>query len=199
MAVTATLRAYEASTTWRKPSGLLALDVLVRGAGGAGDSTTGGGGGAAVIRLRIPPDQLGTTESVIVGAPGISGGDGGYSAFGSLLNAPGGTGGVNGGVNPHISGMRGGNGGAPGNNGESVSMSVIQLLCGGGGGAGSGTKAGGMSGLVPAGADRPPLWQWCQSGAGGNSGSRGGFPSGGGGANAPGAGGCVVVIEYTTE
>lgn len=92
--------------------------------------------------------------------------------------------------------MRGGNGGAAGQPGQSVSSGVVRLLAAGGGGAGSGS-VGGRSGFAAPAAGRPLWWQWLQSGAGGDAGQPGGFPSGGGGApNGAGGGGCVSVIEY---
>lgn len=188
------MRVYTTSATWTKPERLQRIDVLVRGAGGAGNADIGGGGGAAVHVERIRPADLGATVAVVIGSGGTSGGDGQQSIFGEIV-APGGMGGNNGNSGGVVAGMRGGSGGASGQPGGSATSGPVRLLAAGGGGAGLGST-GGKSGIVPANTGYPIFWQWCQSGSGGNSGQPGGFPSGGGGANAAGAAGVVTVIEY---
>lgn len=190
----AVMHVYTSNTIWIKPQRLRRVAVLVRGAGGAGSTTIGGGGGAAVLLDRVNPDELADVIVVGVGIGGASGGDGTSSAFGDIV-APGGAGGINGGAGGLVAGMRGGNGGASGQPGQSATSGPVRLLASGGGGAGLGST-GGKSGIVAAGISNPTFWQWCQSGGGGNSGSPGGYPSGGGGANAAGADGVITVIEY---
>ncbi|WP_280471019.1 hypothetical protein [Nocardia cyriacigeorgica] len=189
---------FTANGTWTQPARLLRIDVLVRGAGGSGSSTIGGGGGAAVLVEHIRPADLAETVAITVGHGGTAGGDGGDSLFGDYIRAPGGRGGLAGGEGGMVAGMRGGNGGTAGQPGQSVTSAPRQLLAAGGGGAGS-SSTGGRSGLVPANTSHPIYWEWLQSGGGGHAGQPGGFPSGGGGANAPGAGGCVSILEYIQE
>src|SRR5690606_12963801 len=119
------MHVYTESAAWAKPPGLIAVDVLVRGAGGAGDSTTGGGGGAAVQLLRIKAAELEDVISVEVGAGGAAGSDGGHSSFGPI-SAPGGLGGSNGGIGGIVSGMRGGNGGVSGQPGQSTTSGIVR-------------------------------------------------------------------------
>lgn len=188
------MRVYTSDAIWTPPDRLRRVDVLVRGAGGAGNASVGGGGGAAILIERVNPDDIDEAVPVIVGLGGTSGGDGQSSAFGSIV-APGGMGGSNGGTGGVVAGMRGGNGGTSGQVGGSATSAPVRLLAAGGGGAGLGST-GGRSGLVAANTGYPIFWQWCQSGGGGNSGQAGGFPSGGGGANGAGAAGAVTVLEY---
>lgn len=192
MAIHTQIVVFTTSARWYRPDGLLAVDVVLRGAGGSG-STIGGGGGAAVDKRRILAMSLGDYVDIVIGVGSI-GMDGGRTAFGDVIAAEGGIAGVNGGAGG-LSYMRGGRGGTSGSPGESVTSDVVRLLAGGGGGAGLGS-VGGRSGLVTANQSNPPFWQWLQSGGGGNSGQPGGFPAGGGGANARGANGVCTVIEY---
>lgn len=200
MPVLAVLRIYTSNDMWLKPAGLRALDVIVRGAGGAGNASVGGGGGALTINTarRLSPLELPASVPILVGAGGSAGGDGGASAFGDLFTAPGGTGGATGGAGG-LTFAPGGKGGAAGQPGQTVTSGPVRLLAAGGGGAGSGSTGGG-SGRVPGNTSHPMFWQWCQSGGGGHSGQPGGYPCGGGGAGAAGAAGLVTLIEYyTTE
>lgn len=194
MAVHANLYTYTASGVWTKPPRLIAIDVILRGAGGAGTSSSGGGGGAAVERRRIPAPDLEDTIEFVVGAAGSGGQNGGDSSFGDLLTAAGGKGGANGRAGG-FSYMPGGTGGLSGQPGETVTSGIVRLLAGGGGGAGANSTGGG-SGLTPGAWSPQRLWQVSMSGGGGNSGGPGGFPAGGGGAGARGAAGLVTVIEY---
>lgn len=185
------LQVFTSNGTWTKPPNLFAVEVILRGAGGAGNASAGGGGGAAVdTPKRIPASDMPATVAVTIGA-GTSG-DGGDTSFGAFYTAPGGLSAANGGTGG-LSFMRGGAGGTGA--GEAATSGPVRLLAGGGGGGGP-SAAGGSSGLVAPGVSNPPLWQACQSGGGGNGGSAGGFPAGGGGSNANGAGGCLTVIEY---
>lgn len=92
---------------WTKPSGLkfAIVEVLGGGGGGAGVPSTGGvqaggrgGGGGEYARSKLAAADLGSTETVTVGAGGTSannasGGDGGDSSFGAHVIANGGNGG----------------------------------------------------------------------------------------------------------
>lgn len=106
-------------TTWEKPSGARVCRVIMIGGGGAGGSgrrgaaasvRCGGGGGSpgAIHIATIVADQLGSTETVAVGAGGTggtaptandtngnAGGDGGDTTFSTLI-AKGGGGGAGG-------------------------------------------------------------------------------------------------------
>jgi hypothetical protein len=128
-------RVYSAfgTATWNKPSGLLFVEVEVVGAGGGGGgvaanttsgavSLAGGGGGGAYSRKRVSAGDLGSSETVTVGAGGAggssgggNGGDGTDSSFGTHCVAGGGAGAV--GVVNTVAGMSapaGGAGGAAG-------------------------------------------------------------------------------------
>lgn len=86
------------ANTWTKPSGAVAVEVLLWGGGGAGangDTSNGGagGGGGQYIRWIFPASSLGSTETVTIGAGGTSAfSDGSNSTFGTHLTAYGGGG-----------------------------------------------------------------------------------------------------------
>lgn len=196
MILSTTLHVYTANAQWFKLDTLVRVDLVLRAAGGPGSSSSGGGGGAAVTKT-ITASDLPDTLSIIVGVGNADDVTGADTRFGELLVAPGGTKGALGGGGG-LSNMRGGQGGTDGVNGQSVTSEVVTLLAGGGGGAGL-DAIGGYSGFTPPSTSNPPLWQWNQSGGGGNSGQFGGFPAGGGGAGAPGGNGVCTVIEVHRE
>jgi hypothetical protein len=97
---------FTSSGTYTKPSGVNYIFVEAIGGGGSGgkgsfdgDGAQGGGGGAYVSQLFRASD-VGSTETVTIGAGGASltssgtGNDGGTTTFGSLLTALGGEGGL---------------------------------------------------------------------------------------------------------
>lgn len=101
---------FAATGTWTRPSGCLAVNVIVVAGGGGGGGTTttaagqsseagGGGGGGASIKFIYT--GLGSTESVTVGTGGTAGataggtgGTGNSSSFGAHATATGGSGGT---------------------------------------------------------------------------------------------------------
>lgn len=101
------------STAYTPTPGMTYCVVQVLGGGGggggcaisgAGNVTAGGPGGAGAYSEGFyPAATIGTSQTVVVGAGGTAGattpsagGNGGASAFGTLLTAPGGTGGADG-------------------------------------------------------------------------------------------------------
>jgi hypothetical protein len=127
------IQTFTSNGTWTKPPGAVNVTAYLIGQGGgggaggqgpAGNVRRGGGGGAsgAVTMVTLAADDLGATESVIVGsaangAPaltaletstnGANGTAGTATQFGTKINAPGGNAGVGGGFN-----NTGGTGGA---------------------------------------------------------------------------------------
>jgi hypothetical protein len=101
-----TTTTFTSSGTYTKPSGLTAALVFTTGAGGgggggadgAGGGSGGAGGGSAIEMLAA--GDIGSTETVTIGAAGSAGasggagGAGGTSSFGSLNSATGGAAGL---------------------------------------------------------------------------------------------------------
>lgn len=183
------------SGTWTKPGGLVWVRVICVGAGGGGraSGTGGGGGGGAVVESdRLHASRLPETVQFTVGTSAV-GAAGGASSFLDLV-APGGGAGTTVGGAGGLAPWRGGDGGGPGQDGESVSQLPVTTWAGGGGGAGSGSGWGGQTGgnlgifpgLLTAGyggsTHLPPQW-----------------PGGGGGIGQAGAGGVVTIIETLLE
>lgn len=180
------------SGTWTKPSSGTYAFVRCGGGGGAGCFGTGegGGGGGACVEGWFLLSDLGTTETVTIGAGGSGANSaGGNTTFGSHLTAYGGGHGNN---NADRGGGGGGSlsvgeaagaanaGGAP-DGGAAGSSSVGGDSSFGGGGSGDGAFSGGNShfgGGGGAGKD---------AGNGGNS-----VAGGGGGAGDTGTGGTSV-------
>lgn len=114
----ANIQEFTTSGTWTKPSGVNFVMVEVWGAGGGGSagakgaSTSqeeggGGGGGGAYAQKLFVASDLGSSETVTIGAggsgaagqttnntAGVAGSEGGYTSFGSWLKAFGGGGGL---------------------------------------------------------------------------------------------------------
>lgn len=97
-------RVYTSNDTWSKPTGLKYVEVEVQAGGGGGGASavtggSGGGGGGGYSWKRIAVADLGSTETVTVGAGGTAGsasngGAGGASVFGAHATTTGGSGGV---------------------------------------------------------------------------------------------------------
>lgn len=189
---------FGASAAWTTPIGVHRLRVRLVGGGGGGgggsSSYSGAGGGAGGYAEGIFAVTPGQAFNVDIGAggvgsaPGSSGGQGGTTAFGSLLSATGGQGG--GSSNPNSNGGQGGVG-------QASSDALGPLLQYGGYGT-----DGFQSTTAPAGNGGASMF-----GGGGRGASGGGSPangqasgSGGGGGYGNGAGGVgangLVVVEY---
>jgi hypothetical protein len=202
------IRAFTASGTWTKPTGLHHVVVSVTGGGGGGGGVVsnrkggGGGGAGATAILRIEAASLGATEAVTVGAggAGVAGGNGlagGTSSFGAFVSAAGG-GGTSAGAEttdrpgdgaalPSTGDLRlGGGGGTAG--GDLVAVTTAAAGTGGAsfwgqGGRGSAASGNGDAAVAPG------------AGGGGARNNTGGSQNYAGG---NGADGLVVVWEYET-
>jgi hypothetical protein len=196
------------ANTWTKPAGASVVEVVIYGGGGQGGGgdgnaagTTriggsGGGGGAQNMRTFNAAD-LGSSETVTIGAGGTTGGTGGtngvgtagqgggVTTFGSYISAYGGGGG-GGGLGSCTGAIFGGGGGGRGSaglvgaagtsisNGGSPGVANTATALGGEGGTGSNGNAEYGGGGGGAGS--------CTAVAGGNGGSSlFGGPGGGGG------------------
>lgn len=186
---------FTASGTWVVPAGYADdTPVLLEcwgGGGGGGTEARGAGGGGGSYAMRwLRYAELPSSTTIIVGAGGAPGVDGGSTSIGGLLIAYGGkkaspgiSGGPGGGgvgasifsdglgweINPFWGGGNGGSGGAvgaPGSPGGRAGMGG-----GGGGGLGNVSQPGGLS---------------FGGGAGGAANVAGSVPAGGGGRNAAG-------------
>src|SRR5210317_601584 len=106
-AISSTFTKYETTGTftWTKPAGVTTVIVFCWGGGGGGGkhATQGGGGGAGAscVITALAAADLGSSETVTVGAGGAgktggngSGGNGGNSSFGSYVTGYGGLGGT---------------------------------------------------------------------------------------------------------
>lgn len=105
-------RVYTANDTWNKPANLayVIVELVGGGGGGGGVSSAAGqsscamaGGGGEYAKKRIDADDLGSSETVTVGASGAggaaganNGSSGGNTSFGSHVSANGGGGGNSG-------------------------------------------------------------------------------------------------------
>ena len=199
------VQVFTSSGTWTKPAAATATSIVfvqMWSGGASGNTHSGGGegvggGGGAYIEFHVLAGSLGATQAVTVGAGGAAatdGTDGGSSSFysktvtGGKKPASQTTGDVGGGLSGAFSGSiysggatsssstYGGGGGSTGN-----TSSGGASIWGGGGGAG---RAGGSGGTSIFG------------GAGGAAGVAGTAPSGGGGWNAAGAAGKVIITTY---
>lgn len=177
---------FTSSGTWTKDSNLKRIRVQAWGAGGSGGRSAvagneaGGGGGGGYNEAWFEASELGSTETVTIGAGGASktinssGSAGGNTTFGSLLTAYGGGGG---GYN--TGGGAGGGGGGPMGAGGTVTGTTE-------GAAGSpGSPLSGTGGSTSGSAGGDALY----GAGGGGADSSGGACGAGGAAYLGGAGG----------
>lgn len=190
------VQAFTSSDTWTKPSSLSANSLVLLqawGAGGSGgragsgDGAGGGGGGAYSYRWCLL-SQLGSTETVTIGAGGTAvtadntaGNAGGNTTIGSLLTAYGGGGG--GGTNTLPPGGGGGGVFSAGATGGSDALGATGGAPLGGTGTGTSGAAGGASTFGGGGGGDP------NSGTGGAGGASVDGGGGGGGGSSNGSGG----------
>ncbi|MEL6100485.1 MAG: hypothetical protein AAFR68_04120 [Pseudomonadota bacterium] len=179
---------FDNSGTWNKPAGTgnNRTVIVQMWGGGAGGSANAGGGGGAFVEASFLSQDVNSTEAIAIGAGGAVFTAGGNTSFGNRVFAFGGQ--PSSGGNP-------GPGGGPGPNGEYGSGENLWSggagggngLIGGAGVFGGGGGGGSISSTPSAGGD---------SVFGGNGGAgfaSGSAPGGGGGSNAVGAKGKVVV------
>ncbi len=131
------VQSFTTSGTWTKPALTGKTTVFLWGAGGGGGGRewtghgAGGGGGGSFAEYSFHPDELASTESIVIGAGGAGGtqadgSQGGDSTFGALAIAYGGGGGGS-------SASTGNTGGGGGGNKEKGSSAVATTLGVGGG------------------------------------------------------------------
>jgi hypothetical protein len=180
---------FTVSGTWTKPdvpsNAIVEVEAWSGGSGGQSTSGGSGGNGGGYFRKVFKASELTATVSVSIGAGGAVNGNGGNTTFGAYMTVFGGlssAGEPGGPFNPLSgsgqSGMwAGGYGGlvAGGSSGGNV-------VFGGAGGGGSNTGANAGISLLGG-----------NGGQGGNPGTPGSVPGGGGGRNAVGAAGKVIV------
>jgi hypothetical protein len=106
------------ANTWNKPSGAKKVLVQMWGAGASGaknTDTAGGGGGGEYTEFMFNASDLGSSETVTIGAGGAarstagSGNAGGNTTFGSWITAFGGQGGTSNNTDTASQGGHGGN------------------------------------------------------------------------------------------
>jgi hypothetical protein len=193
----ADIQEFTSSGTWTKPSsgGTVIVECWGGGASGGtgGDATSQGGpgGGGAYIQVVIDITALGSTETVTIGAGGVSvsadstvGNVGGSTTFGAFATAYGGGGG-----GFYNNGGGGGGGGSTGA-GNPGGNSSAGAGGGGGGAAGSGS-AGGSGGFAAGGGggDGPDNVGGASFWGGGGGGGSDNADSGIGGTSVLGGGG----------
>lgn len=147
------IQTFTSDGTWTKPTGAKSVQVVCIGGGGGGGNgalvspaTGGGGGGGGVRKIEIlNASNLGSTETVTVGASGTAGGAGGTSSFGSWVSSEGGSGGESGGGGSNTRGGEGGDTGVGTATTNGIAGQGANYLNGGvgyhaewGGGAGGG-------------------------------------------------------------
>jgi hypothetical protein len=177
---------FNSSGTWTKPGGYASTSrVYIQAWAGGGSGTrnaagASGGGAGAFMEAWLNLSQLGSTETITVGAGGASrtgsdqsGANGGNTSIGSLFSVTGGSG-TGGGAGTTAVDMSESGPGAGGS----------RVRAGAGGGSSSGSPGPGVSVFGGSG------------GAGGSTGTAGGTPAGGGGGgtSTSGAGGAGRVI-----
>lgn len=196
--------------SWTCPAGVNSVSVVAVGAGATGTTNQSGGGGGLGYKNNIPVTP-GNTYTVVVGAPGVPGGDS-YFINTTTVRGIGGTradagggyvgdGGGNGGAGVTDAGGYvggGGAGGYAGNGGAGTALNSTAFNAGaGGGGAGSSGAmfgGGGGVGLLGQGNSGTTSGAGGSGGTSGTTGSAGGVYGGGGGYNTSGGVGAVRII-----
>lgn len=225
--IVSTVQTFTSSGTYTKPSNISLVRVQAWAGGGSGGRSTtasigsSGGGGGMYLEKYFLPSELGTTETVTIGAGGAAqsgngnGTAGGNTTFGSLLTAIGGGAGISGdqqaggagGSAAYENGAAGSAGGGAGNGqagiysgGGGSNVSGISQgypggasYYGGGGGGGSDANSGAGGASLFGGSGGAG-----NSGGGGAGSVPGGGGGGGGSGGASGAGGNgkVIVTEF---
>lgn len=188
-----TTQVFTSSGTYTKPAGVRLIRVRVVGGGGAGgvsgaaNQASGGGGGGGYSEELISAVAI-TTETVTIGAGGVSGGAAaGTTSFGSYLQATGGDAGAGG------SGTAGASAGGLGGTGSGGTINCV----GGSGSNNIGALVGGVGGCsaMGGGARHSANAAAVNGGAygGGGSGVGNNSVTAGGGT---GAAGVVIVEEF---
>jgi hypothetical protein len=197
---TVKVQVFTGSGTYTPSAGMAYCLVHLCGGGGGGAPTSnfGGGGSAGSYSFGVfTAGNIGSSQTVTIGAGGAAGSSGGTSSLGSLMTAPGGNPGTN---------SPGGSGGTPrcytGQGGPSGSA-----------GSGGNVNVGGMPGYsgIAGEAQTAPCGgaggssMFGAGGIGGNggSGSNGGYAAGGGGGGGANGGtggnGICLIIEFCTQ
>lgn len=196
------VQTFTSSGTYTPTTGMAyAVVEMVGGGGKGGASYAGGGGGAgAYIKALLTAAQIGSSQSVTIGAAS-SGSGGGTTSVGSLLSCTGGADGATGGPNQNA----GGAGGSP----TTTTGTAVVTMTGQNGGYGNRGNAdqfdlGGLGGSNPMGMGGAQIMQSSSSTINGNSGT--GYGSGGSGGVGTGSGtggpataGYVAITEYCTQ
>lgn len=194
---------FASNGTYTPSSGMLEAIVEIVGGGGRGGSGSGGfgsggGGSGAYVKVLLTATQVGSSQTVTIGAAS-TGANAGNTSLGSLITCNGGTDGNYGNSNTEV----GGNGGS-----YTVTTGTLMIGVSGqnGGTAGrttdDGPDLGGAGGSTPIGAGGPMTWGFGNAATNGSPGT--GYGSGSSGAvgtGSPGTpmAGYISITEFCTQ